>query len=466
LAKSSVANASLVGATVSCMIRDDIAPTVRVTSPQEGLIVLWESTITISAEANDDPEVIDWIEFVVSGDDLGAYTPAEAETGFDYLVPLGIGGLIIEATARDGCGNTATATRRVGVLQGSPPTVEIMSPAEGDAVDQGTTIPLKAKAIGENLELEFSVGGVVLGVEGGAISLDSEGSYIQPYRVPPEISSFVLAVTVTDSFGQTVSASRTVQVNTDSPPSVSIISPGEGELIIAIIAMPIIVRANDDNEVVSVEGILTANGETTSLVFVFDDEAAIPAVGAVQLPDMDWRVVVEVPSGARSLTIEVTATDDSGNTGTATRSFEVVGGPPKVSIESPAEGTTVAEGSPVDVNVLISCEGVLVNVEIYWPIIGDMATPNPIGDHWVGTLIAPKVSSPPGIVSGNVLPHLFYGEVAIGGSPAPDGTEIIAWVAGGQPTAVELVATATDDSGQQGEDTITVSVLPDRIRVA
>ena len=106
-----------------CRILDDIPPTVRITSPPDGLIVLWGTTITISAEAEDDQEVIDWIEFVVNRVGLGAYTPAEAEAGFDYLVSLGIGAFTIEATARDGCGNTATATHEVGVLQVSPATV-------------------------------------------------------------------------------------------------------------------------------------------------------------------------------------------------------------------------------------------------------------------------------------------------------------------------------------------------------
>ena len=201
------------------------------------------------------------------------------------------------------------------------PILNIVSPAEGEAVIQGTTITLMAEATGDDLELEFIVGGVVLGV---ATSEDSDGSYIQPYRVPPEITSFELEVKATDPSGQTVSASRTVRVTADPPPTVSIISPGEGELIAAI-SMTIIVRADDNNEVTSVvEGTLTANGETTGLVFALEDDATIPALGAVQpLPGMDWRVVVDVPSEATSLTIEVTATDNVGNTASATGTFEV-----------------------------------------------------------------------------------------------------------------------------------------------
>jgi hypothetical protein len=241
-------------------------------------------------------------------------------------------------------------------LDDRPPLLDIISPAEGEAVAQGTNIILRAKATGENLELDFVVDGIVLGVEGGNISLDSEGSYIQPYRVPNEITSFVLEVKATDSSGQTAAASRTVRVTAGQPPEVSIVSP--------------------------------------------------------------------------------------------------------------AEGTEVEEGSSVDVKVQVTDEGEIADVEIYWPIVGDLGTPSPVAGYWASTLTAPTVSTPPGEISGNVLPHVFVGGVTIGGTPAPDGTEVVVWVEGGSAVTVDLVATATNDSGQLGEDTIKIDVLPGRIRVA
>ena len=344
-----------------CNLPEYILPTVRITSPREGSIVLFGAVITISAEAEDDKEVIDWIEFVVNDVDLGIYTPAEARSGVEYPVPLGSGALIIEATARDACANTATDTLRVGVLQSSPPSVDIDSPVEGEEL----------------------IGGSAVTVE---------------------------------------------------------------------------VKADDDGQVVSVEAVLTAGAEQSSWIL---------QPPAQKLPGMDWRGTVSIPNFIGRITLVVMATDNDGNTATESIALNVGSDPPPVvRIVSPVAGMTVEAGSEIDVKVEASDNGEIGMVEIEWTIVGDLGFPKLIDGLWTTQTTVPAGEPPSDIISSFVLPHVFVGSVEIGGVPAPDGTEVVAWVEGGPATTLELVARATDDSGQQGEDTVTVAVLPGLIRVA
>ena len=344
-----------------CNIPEYIPPTVRITSPQEGSIVLFGAVITISAEAEDEQGVIDWIEFVVNDVDLGIYTPAEASIGIEYPVPFGSGALTIEATAKDACANTATDTLRVGVLQSSPPSVDIDSPVDGEDL-----------------------------IAGSAVTVE--------------------------------------------------------------------VKADDDGQVVSVEAVLTGGGEQSSW-------SLQPPVQ--KLPGMDWRGTVSIPNFVGRIILAVTATDNDGNTATESITLHVESDPPPVvRIVSPVEGMTVEAGSEIDVKVEASDNGKIGMVEIEWPIVGELGFPKLIDGLWTTQTAVPAGEPPSDIISSFVLPHVFVGSVEIGGAPATDGTEVVAWVEGGPATTAELVATATDGSGQQGEDTVTVAVLPGLIRVA
>ena len=312
-----------------------------------------------------------------------------------------------------------------------PPSVKITSPKEGAALSEGLSFPILVEADDNDkvasVEAILTAADEKIALEFQVSQSETSGMLWQADAVvPPGATSVTIEVTATDITGNAATASRTVNVPADPPPTVSILSPAEAEPIIVGSGILIAVRADDNNEVTSVEGSLTANGDTTNLVFVRD-------------ATKNWRADAEAPSGATSLTLEVTATDNVGNTASATRKFEVItGGPPKVNIISPADGSVVTEGSSVDVKVEVTSEGEIDDVEIFWSIIDEIKTLNPMAGYWVGTLITPTVSSPLGTVSGSVLPHIFVGEMTIGGSPAPDGTEVVAWVEGGPATSVDL----------------------------
>ena len=337
-----------------CAIRDDIPPTVRITSPPAESVVLWGTTITISAEAEDDQEVIDRIGFVVNVVDLGAYTPAQAQRGFDYLVPDGSGALNIEATARDACGNTATATRRVGVLQFSPPTVEIISPVQGAELIAGRTLTIVAK-----VDTEY--------------------------------------------------------------------------------------------QIVSVEAVVPAGEEQSSWLLQPPSSA---------LPDMDWRVVAKVPSNVKSLTIDVTATDNLGQTATASVTLVIVNPGPTVEIVSPAQGATVLEGSIIDVKVRRSGNVVPGTEEISWPFVGELGFPKSSDAEF--TYYQTRVPDGPATTAeppSYVPPHILRGTATVNNSPAADGTPVTVFVEVTRTSPLTLEATATGVNGETATHSVQLEAV-------
>ena len=120
-----------------------------------------------------------------------------------------------------------------------------------------------------------------------------------------------IEATVTDGAGHTASATRTVPVIPDPPPTLNIVAPAGTELI---------------------EGqIVQFVADATDNVFVY--YVGFTVDGAYLANDFDapYKQVYTVPVGITSLLLEVTATDDLGHVSVASRTFTVV----------PDPGTTV-----------------------------------------------------------------------------------------------------------------------------
>ena len=238
----------------------------------------------------------------------------------------------------------------------------------------------------------------------------------------------------------------------DGPPSVVITSPSGTARVVEGSTITIKAEAEDDGEVAFVD--LTINGVSQSVTV--DVTFKLAAL----------NLEYSIPLGVSSLEIQVTVTDNLGNTASDTRTVNVVSDPPPtVSIISPAGGATVVEGGTVDVKVEASDNGDIKSVELFWPIIGDMKYPEPVAGYWVWVMPVPVLTTSTGTISSSVPPHAFVGTVTINGTPAPDGTVVTAWVEGGAASTLQLKATATDDSSQLGSDVVNVQVVP-RMKIA
>jgi YD repeat-containing protein len=144
-------------------------------------------------------------------------------------------------------------------------------------------------------------------------------------------------------------------------------------------------------------------------------------VNGVEFPPLfapPYALTISIPFGTTSLAIEATATDNIGQTGTATRVIAVQPDPgPSVVITSPAEGATVIEGQQLALTANAVDNRQVVSV--VWAING--------------------VNQPPAFI----FPYRFLMTV-------PTNT-----------TSLPLQATATDDFGRTGTATRNVSVIRD-----
>lgn len=270
-----------------------VAPTATITGPQAGQTVLEGSRLGITVSATDDVRVAG-VRFAVNGNTV--VTDVVAPYQITYTVPLGMSGLVVEATAFDLAGNTgAAAPVTLGVLPDPPPTISIVTPAEGEELYEGQSIWSQAQA-----EDNGGIAQIVFTVNGETLP-----PYYPYYVIPMGTTSLTVEATATDNLGHTASTTRTVNVVPDPPPTITLMSPAEGAGLI--------------------------EGQTIELAAESDDNFGVSqvvfAVNGVVLPVnyyAPYRQSYIVPEGTTSLTVEATATDYLGQTSSISRTFTVV----------------------------------------------------------------------------------------------------------------------------------------------
>jgi hypothetical protein len=149
-------NVGVAGDVVINVIPDPL-PTVSITSPQEGDTVIEESTITIRADASDNVQVVG-VDFFVDG--MLEATDTFAPFSTPFVVPVGVSFLIIEATATDNLGNSATDSIIVNVTP-DPLTTVIGSivDSDGNPVEGATVTCLGVSGV-TGFDGSFSITGI------------------------------------------------------------------------------------------------------------------------------------------------------------------------------------------------------------------------------------------------------------------------------------------------------------------
>ena len=140
---------------------DATAPTVTVTSPQDGETV--EETISLSAAANDNIGPV-WVEFIVDGSSIGADISVPFEINLDTTNFLN-GTHFIEARAFDAAGNKASASVAVLVLRS-------MGVLEGMVYDDSSSMPIAEADV-----LLVGLNGSKFGGEAASTTTNTEGKY-------------------------------------------------------------------------------------------------------------------------------------------------------------------------------------------------------------------------------------------------------------------------------------------------
>ena len=305
-------------------------PTISLTAPDTSVPYTAPATITIAAAAGDADGTISSVDFFQGSTLLGS--TATAPHSFTWSnVPAGV--YTFSAVAHDNGGAATTSdARSVNVtapgnrpptisLNSSAnqrPTVSLTAPANGAAFKAPATVVVSANASdadGTVTNVTFSAGSTVIGT-------DTTSPYSVTWSNVP-VGTYALKAVATDNLGTTrTSATRTITVSNNQPPSVALTNPADGATFAGPATITVDANASDTDGTISKVDFF---GGTT----LIGSDATSPY-------SVTWN---NVPAGSYSLT--AIATDNDGaSISSAARTVTVTGTAP------PAPWTAADIGAP------------------------------------------------------------------------------------------------------------------------
>ena len=305
-------------------------PTISLTAPDTSIPYTAPATITIAAAAGDADGTISSVDFFQGSTLLGSSSAAPYSITWSGVLP---GLYTFTAVAHDNGGAATTSdARSVNVkapgnrsptisLNSSAnqrPTVSLTAPANGAAFKAPATIVVSANASdadGTVTNVTFSAGSTVIGT-------DTTSPYSVTWSNVP-VGTYALKAVATDNLGTTrASATRTITVSNNQPPSVALTNPADGATFAGPATITVDANASD------------ADG-TISKVDFFGGTTLIGS-DATSPYSVTWN---NVPAGSYSLT--AIATDNDGaSISSAARTVTVTGTAP------PAPWTAADIGAP------------------------------------------------------------------------------------------------------------------------
>lgn len=268
------------------------APSVSVTSPANGTVLVSPANITITATAADNDGAITRVEFFRNGTSLGVDTVAP----FSYTWSgVAAGSYALTAKATDSRLATTTS-ETVNVIVNTQPSVALTLPANGATYTAPAVVTVSAAASdsdGTISQIEFFRNGLSLGI-------DTTSPYSVTWTSVPA-GLYSLTAVATDNRGTTAtSAAVNIAVNSppNTPPTVSLTAPAAGAVFTEPATINLTATASDsDGTIIQVEFFQNdvKLGGDTSAPYSFS--------------------FTTVPKGTYSLTAR--ATDDRGATTTS-----------------------------------------------------------------------------------------------------------------------------------------------------
>lgn len=219
--------------------------------------------------------------------------------------------------------------------------VAINAPADGALVNETVTVEADASADVGVSQVEFHVDGT----GGEPVATDSDGSNGWSYdwdTTAHEDGDHTVTATATDGDGHTASDTITVTVdNVDSPPNVTLTNPADGDLLSGTV--DVTADATDDRQVDHVTFTVTVdNGNTTTLGTDFDgSDGWSSSWDTANYDDGDH-------------TVTATATDDGGQTASASVAVTVDNSGPTSLHVGDLDGATTDQGKTWTATVTVT----------------------------------------------------------------------------------------------------------------
>jgi len=297
-------------------------PVVVISSPADNSVFDKGDTITFNATATDaeDGNIGSLIEWYMGGVLIGTGPSFTIDTATSTT--LGPGHHIIVAQVTDPQGNVGNDTISIDILSMDPPTIIIDEPLAGAKYQQNQPITFTGRSIdrkGNDLssQIMWYANGVYLGQ--GDTFTNSSLTTVGPYQIK---------ATITDADGLYNEASVSIQVIKNEPPSLTIITPGEGSTYARAQTVSFIGEATD-----AVDGNISYKITWTSSL-----DGSLGTGATVTRANMTL--------GTHTITASVT--DNNGNTISRTVTMIIIDGqPPSIWITAPTNGQTYKQGDTV-----------------------------------------------------------------------------------------------------------------------
>ncbi len=313
---------------------DDTPPSITLVSPPDGSEI--QSGTTIDLDVTDPHTVQQVLYNWDGGSNASLSSPYDVST-----TGLSEGSHTLNVYASDGPGNWAFASYSF-VVDDTPPSVVLNSPADGSEIRSGTLIDLD---VSDTNTLDT----VLYAWDGG-----TETSLASPYDVPTSGLSegtHTLAVSARDAAGNWANVTYSFIID-DTPPSITLLSPAEGSYVTD--GDTIDTDVHDDN--------------TLQQVLYGWDGLATNSLSA------PYDITVSGLSDG-SHTLNISARDAAGNWAIATYTFVVDNTPPSIALLSPSDSSVIQSGTIIDLDVTDAIS--LSQVLYHWDSDTNSTLPSP-----------------------------------------------------------------------------------------
>ena len=207
-------------------------PTVSITAPANGAVIVLPATVTINATASDADGTISKVEFYRDGVLLG--TDTASPYSFVWSNPPA-GTYVLTAKATDNLGVvTTSAPVTISVKINQPPTVSITSPANGANVRAAGSLTITANAT----DSDGTISKVDFYADDVLTCSDTTPPYSCAWTVATEGVHGTTAFAIDNKGAGTWSAPVSFNVTLNQPPAVNLTAPLEGQYFISPSALP------------------------------------------------------------------------------------------------------------------------------------------------------------------------------------------------------------------------------------
>ncbi len=331
------------------------------------------------------------------------------------------------------------------------PKVSITSPTSGTVVaaDEVVTVTAEAKDDVAVVSVTFAVAGV-------DVATLTAAPYTTEIKVPTGVSSVEVRATALDEDGKKGQDTIRLRVARTTDVGVSITSPaasvdsagGSRRSTVSGSA-----EAIAEGDTISVQADVKGTG-TITVVFTIDGVAQTP----IAAPPYAMRYFVprtNTNTAPAPLVITAAASDGLGNTATDSVTVNIVRKATNVvvKITEPSPNAKFKGGDTVVINATTNDDSEIAFMTFS---VGGVETVDSVAPFSHTHKVPGRTTAP--AATSNVPPNVFVGTATLDGRPAPDGTLVVAWIAGSDSSTLSIKATSTTLGGELGSASLSLPV--------